>query len=277
MCEGFFSINRSIFDSWVFADPKALKIWIWMIGKARHKKGFVPLRVGKGMVTIEVDRGQFIFGRNKASEALFMDGQFIYRKIKEFEKKEMIKIDSNKQYSIVTICKYNDYQSNNPNIEQPLNKQQTSNEQALNNGCTTIEQPVNTNNNVNKENNVNNIDSIESVGDKSPTHPAKKKVVKTISDREQEFRSLLWGIITEKRPKYKNDPNELKKFFDYWTECSPKGKKMKFEKQKTFDPAKRLDTWFANKRERQFSFKKDALEATKHRGYKVEEDSEYDF
>ena len=117
---------------------------------------------------------------------------------------------------------------------------------------------------------------IDSFGDKSPTHSEKKKV-KTISDREQDFRTLLWNIIKENRSQYQDEKTELKKFFDYWTECSPKGKKMKFEKQKTFDPAKRLDTWFANKRERQFSFKKDPLEATKHRGYKVEEDSEYDF
>lgn len=37
--------------------------------------------------------------------------------------------------------------------------------------------------------------------------------------------------------------NEIKKFFLYWTEKSPGSKKMRFEKQTVFDPARRLGTW----------------------------------
>lgn len=260
MCNGYFSINRSIFDSWVFADPKTLKIWLWMIGKARHKKGYIPLNSGKGVIAIEINRGQFVFGRNKAAEALFMDGQYIYRKIKEFEKKEMIKIDSNNQYSIITICKYDEYQSNIVENEQPMNNQRTTNEQQLNSEQTTNEQPMNTNNNVNNVNKVNKVNNSivdRKVGDKSPTHKKDKIKPKSPKEREDGFRKSLWETVKKERPQYKSEKEELKKFFDYWSERSPRGKKMKCEKQSTFDPAKRLDTWFRNKAEKTPSSKND--------------------
>ncbi len=142
--DGYFNIHRQIFDSWVFADDKALKIWIWLIGKARHKKGFIPLKVGKGTITIELKVGQMLFGRHKAEESLCLDGSLIYRKLKKFEDDKMIKIESNNQYSIVTICKYVDYQQLKEQIEQPTNNQRT-----------TDAQPSNTNNNVNNVNNDN--------------------------------------------------------------------------------------------------------------------------
>jgi len=37
----------------------------------------------------------------------------------------------------------------------------------------------------------------------------------------------------------------LKKFWDYWTEISPNGKRLRFEKEKAFDMKKRLKTWQA--------------------------------
>ena len=38
----------------------------------------------------------------------------------------------------------------------------------------------------------------------------------------------------------------LRAFYDYWTEKTPGGKKMKFELQKTWEVKKRLMTWAKN-------------------------------
>ena len=35
----------------------------------------------------------------------------------------------------------------------------------------------------------------------------------------------------------------LKDFFEYWTEHGPKDKKMRYEKQTSFDISRRLKTW----------------------------------
>ena len=38
--------------------------------------------------------------------------------------------------------------------------------------------------------------------------------------------------------------NMIRKFFDYWTEANENGKKMRFEKEKTFDIQRRLERWW---------------------------------
>ena len=161
--EGFFQIHRQIFDSWIFADDKALKIFIWLIGKARHKDGVVPMRIGKGVQTIKLKKGQLIFGRHTAEEELFYNGSLIYRKLQKLESDGTINIESNNQYSIITICKYEEYQFSESKTnkqrtsnEQATNSKRTSNEQATNSKQTSNEQATNTNNTDNNDNNYNN-------------------------------------------------------------------------------------------------------------------------
>lgn len=144
MDSGYILLARSILDSDVFASQKLLKIWIWCLCKANFKDRSVPLKIGKGETIVNVKRGSFIFGRNKAEEELFIDGSTIYKSMQKLELMDMIKIQSNNQYSIVTICKYNEYQQND-------NYKVTSNEQPSNNQVTSNEQPSNTTNTLPKD------------------------------------------------------------------------------------------------------------------------------
>jgi hypothetical protein len=79
-----------------------------------------------------------------------------------------------------------------------------------------------------KENNNKDIS-----GDKSP--PSTKK---NIIERENEFRLK---VVSDFESKY--GMKTIKEFCDYWTESNENGKKMKFEKQTTFDISRRLSTW----------------------------------
>lgn len=142
--QGSIFLNRKILDSSVFASEKRFKIWVWCLLKANYKNRFTAIRIGKGEKTIEVKRGQFVFGRFKAEEALNIDGSTIYKSLKSFEKDEMIEIQSNSHYTIITICNYDTYQTLN-------NTEVTTTEQPLNNYSTAINQPLNTNNKDNKE------------------------------------------------------------------------------------------------------------------------------
>lgn len=69
----------------------------------------------------------------------------------------------------------------------------------------------------------------EERGDKSPS--------RTIEERKQEFYNTL---IPET---FNYSKKMMRAFYEYWTEHSPKGKKMRFEKQPVFDVKKRLVTW----------------------------------
>ena len=112
MDKGYILLSRSILDSDVFASQKLLKIWMWCLCKANFKDRAVVHLRGNGEQIIKCKRGQFIFGRYKAEEELMIDGSTIYKSIKKLEKMNMIKIDSNKSFSVITICKYDSYQDN---------------------------------------------------------------------------------------------------------------------------------------------------------------------
>lgn len=125
----FVKIDKEILNSYCFANPNHLKVWIWLLVKANFKSAFCPLKIGKGYITVKVERGQLLFGRFKAEEELNLDGSMIYRILKGFEEQEQIKIESNNQYSLITICKYDTYQNNNTEDEQPKNNQRKTNKQ----------------------------------------------------------------------------------------------------------------------------------------------------
>jgi len=63
---------------------------------------------------------------------------------------------------------------------------------------------------------------------------------KSIVERKAEFKNSLSPFLSEYGKGFLNE------FFSYWTEKNPRGIKMRFEKEKTFDVSRRLATWKAN-------------------------------
>ena len=122
-------LYRKLLKSPIFENEKALKIWIWCLLKATH----IEREQLVGQQIVQLEKGQFVFGREKASEELKMTESTVYKYIKLLEKLHMISINSNNKFSVVTIEKWEDYQDK---------KQQE------NNKVTTKEQQSNTNKNV---------------------------------------------------------------------------------------------------------------------------------
>ena len=149
MDKGYILVSRNLLESDVFASQKLLKIWIWCLCKANFKDKTIPLKVGKGETIVNIKRGSFLFGRNKAEDELFIDGSTIYKSIKKLEEMDMINIKSNNQYSIITINNYDTYQDNKT-------YKVTTKEQPSNNQVTSKEQPSNTTNTLTNDKNVNN-------------------------------------------------------------------------------------------------------------------------
>jgi len=133
-------IHRDILESQVFASQTTLKIWIWLLLKAKYKDCFVSLKTGQGEQSIKIKRGQLLFGRFKAEKETGINGSTIYKHIQKLEQWGNILIESNNQYSLITIVKYNDYQ----NVEEKSNNHVTTAEQLRNNYVTSTEQLRNT-------------------------------------------------------------------------------------------------------------------------------------
>jgi uncharacterized phage protein (TIGR02220 family) len=141
---GFIKLHRKTLNSQVFVNEKTFKIWMWCLMKANFKSKWVMLNVGKGTTEVEVIRGQFIFGRHSAASELNIKGSTIYEHMLKLVKMGNILMGSNNQYSVITICNYDNYQ----NIDDGFT---ASNQQAKNNQLTTGEQVTNTTKKENKE------------------------------------------------------------------------------------------------------------------------------
>lgn len=131
--EGWISLHRKLLDSAVFQNADLLKVWIWCLLKATHK----DYETMVGMQVVELEPGQFITGRFKGSEELKMNPSTFYKYLKNLEKLSMITLNSDNKKTLVTIGKWDIYQSENGRVYQQRN-----------NSVTTREQQRNTNNNI---------------------------------------------------------------------------------------------------------------------------------
>lgn len=173
---GWVSLHRKLIYSNVFRNEKTLKIWIYCLLEATHEP--YQQLVGKQLVNLNV--GEFVFGRVKASQILNMNESTVWRNMKLLEKMESISIKSNNKFSVIRVINFDDYQNKvkskyeaNAKQMRSKNEQQMNSweqvtdcdteepkfksEQQMNNKRTTNEQQMNTNNNTNNTNNTNNI------------------------------------------------------------------------------------------------------------------------
>lgn len=116
--KSWIKLYRKILKSPIWENEKALKVWIWCLVKATFEER--KQLVGKTIV--ELEKGQFVTGRKKASEELNMKERTVYDYFKLLEKLQMISINSNNKFSIITVEKWEDYQ-----VEELKNQQQRNN------------------------------------------------------------------------------------------------------------------------------------------------------
>lgn len=155
-------LHRGLLDSYAFANPVSLKVWLWILLKTNYKTTFIPIKVGKGAITVKVERGQFIYGRFRAEEELSLDGSMVYRLLKKFEELGQIKIDSNNQYSLITVCNFDSYQSKNENFEKQKENERKTNEKQTENEWKANESDMNQIR-IRHEHSIEGLESIESI------------------------------------------------------------------------------------------------------------------
>jgi hypothetical protein len=151
--QGFISLHRKLMDNPIWSDPNYLKLWIYCLFEASHKEH--DQLVGNQMIKLE--RGQFVKGRFALAEDMNkgvkpkqkLNDKTWWRHLENLEKWGMLTIKSTNKYSVVTIDKYDFYQS-------VFNKKDQEVDQQMSNSCPSNDQQMSTNNNVNNVNNANN-------------------------------------------------------------------------------------------------------------------------
>ena len=135
-------MHRKLLDSGMLRNHSLFTLWVYCLLKANHK----PNTFIWNGEQVTIQRGQFISGRKEIAKELNMNESCAYRNLKKLEKLGNVNIKSNNKFSLITVCKYNTYQTSNLQSEQHF-------EQQVNNKRTTSEQQTNTNNNDNNDNN----------------------------------------------------------------------------------------------------------------------------
>lgn len=67
----------------------------------------------------------------------------------------------------------------------------------------------------------------------------------TIEQRAENFKKSIWEEV--KGTERESQTDELRKFWEYWSEHGENDRKMRYEKQQSFSIKRRLSTWFSNK------------------------------
>lgn len=140
-------LHRCILDSAIFTDDWLTRLWIWCLCKANFRDN-----IFRGQV---VKRGQFITGRVSGAGELHVSPSKWYRGLEKLAELGNITIDTNSNWTTVTICRFTDYQRDSADREQQMNSERTGSEQDLNSertaSDTTNGQPADTTKECKKE------------------------------------------------------------------------------------------------------------------------------
>lgn len=143
--KGFALIHRQFMDSRLYRDSQAVHLWLHLILKANHTDEEVNTDIGMMIVR----RGQMITGRPTLVSETFIPDNKVKSLLRTFESKGMINIESKgRKFSLISIVKYDDFQSQNcPTDVQRLSNANTSENAPLSDVCPTDVQRLSINNN----------------------------------------------------------------------------------------------------------------------------------
>ncbi len=129
MNNGYVKLWRKSIEAGWLTNHKLWVFWSWCLMKASHKEYDLVV----GCQQIHLMPGQFVFGLNSASKETNISIQSIRTLLDFLKKSENLTIKSTNKYSIITIIKWNTYQSTDNESNNQINKPLTNNQQTTNN------------------------------------------------------------------------------------------------------------------------------------------------
>ncbi len=106
--KGYALLHRKIMDVPFYKDAEAAHLWVHLILKAKHTPEYVMTDAGE----ILVDRGKLLGGRNSLAFETGLKPDRVQYLLRKFKKLGMIDWVSHGKFSVFSVEKYDDYQSN---------------------------------------------------------------------------------------------------------------------------------------------------------------------
>lgn len=208
MCKGFIRLNRQLTEWEWFDNSQMVHIWIYFLLKANYQDC-----KWRG---IDIPRGSFVTSLDAICKDTGLSLQNVRTCISRLKSTGEITIKVTNRFSIVTVCKYDEYNpienETNKQTNKPANNQLTSKQQATNKQLTT-------------DNNINNIINKEII------YNIKNKEELSNESKKKEKSSDLTGEFDDFRKKYKKyggrvrgldtELGNLKKKHADWREIIP--------------------------------------------------------
>jgi hypothetical protein len=110
MAGDWFKLYRAIVDSRVFHSEGLLKVWVWCLSKASYRKRWVTIQVGIGTTEVELQPGQFIYGRASSAKELRMKPETVRTRMEKLKTMQNLTMQPTTNYTLVTICNWSSYQ-----------------------------------------------------------------------------------------------------------------------------------------------------------------------
>jgi hypothetical protein len=146
--QGWIKIKRKI-KKWEWYKNAVVKsLFLHLVIEANHKDGRWE---GE-----EIKRGQLAVGRHELSKDTGLSEQQVRTALDKLKQTKEILVKSTNKYSIVTICKYDEYQSSEDDVNQQITNNQPTNNQRPTSSQPADNQQITTNKNNNNSNNENN-------------------------------------------------------------------------------------------------------------------------
>jgi len=143
--EGWIKLHRK-FTQWEWYDnSQMVHLFLHLLLNVNHADG--------NWRGINVRRGQMITGLKSLSLATGISIQTLRSCLKKLEKTGEINKQTNNQFSIITVCKYDDYNGVSEATNKQPNKRSTNDQQATNKQLTTNKKKKNKKNEKNEKNN----------------------------------------------------------------------------------------------------------------------------
>lgn len=226
MCNGWIKLHRKILKWEWFSCSATFHLFVYLLLTANTED--------KRWQGIVVKRGQLVTSISSICKDTGLSTRQVRTSIERLKTTSEVTIKTTNKYTLVTICKYESYQLYEGNERQAERQaeRQTKDKQTTN-----------------ERQQLKNNKNIRSKEENKKEKKVKEKVVapivatpkaESIESRKEKFYQSLVPYVE----KYGREM--VRDFFDYWTELTPSGRKMRVEQQRVFEIPKRLATWKKN-------------------------------
>lgn len=209
--DGWITLHRKFQDWEWYTAPNHAFLFVHLLLKANHKSG-----KWRGH---NYKRGDVLTSLSKLSEETGLSKQNIRTILKNLANTGEVNTLPNTKLTHLSVCKYDTYQNKDEQPNTLPNTELTQSQHSPNTVLTTN----NNDNNINNDNNRNNIE-----------------------DRKTSFRQDIQKAWNKLGGVNYMSAENVREFFNYWTEHGDRDKKFRREKEKTFGIPQRLATWKKN-------------------------------